>query len=79
MVSIVKRNCREYHTWCCPVGVDYGVTNNTGRPNQDVIFEALDLAYESKIRVLDSAQGYGEANKVIADYHAARPHRFNVY
>lgn len=59
-------------------GVPYGVTNHAGKPSQDAAFEAIQAAWDAGIRTLDSAQGYGQANQVIADYHAAHKNRFSV-
>jgi aryl-alcohol dehydrogenase-like predicted oxidoreductase len=59
-------------------GVKYGITNKEGQPSRDVAFEAMDAAWNAGIYTLDSAQGYGQANQVIADYHASRAHRFSV-
>ncbi len=59
-------------------GLPYGVTNRAGQPSLEQAFAVLDSAWEAGVRVLDSAQGYGEANQVIAQYHAQCPHRFRV-
>lgn len=59
-------------------GLPYGVTNKAGRPPLEQAFAVLDSAWDAGVRMLDSAQGYGEANQVIAEYHAQRPHRFGV-
>lgn len=59
-------------------GVPYGITNANGQPTRDESFAVLDAAWESGVTILDSAQLYGEANTIIASYHANRPHRFKV-
>lgn len=59
-------------------GVNYGVANKSGQPSRDVAFSTLDAAWDCGIRTLDSAQGYGQANQVIADYHMAGGHKFSV-
>lgn len=59
-------------------GLSYGVTNNAGQPSPEQAFAVLDAAWDANVRILDSAQEYGEANQVIAQYHAARPHRFKI-
>ena len=59
-------------------GLPYGVTNTAGKPSLAQVFAVLDSAWENGVRVLDSAQGYGAANQVIAQYHAQRSHRFGV-
>lgn len=59
-------------------GLSYGVANSAGQPPLEQSFAVLDSAWESGIRTLDSAQGYGAAIDVIAQYHTQRPHRFGV-
>ena len=59
-------------------GLSYGVTNSTGKPSLEQTFAVLDSAWESGIRILDSAQAYGDANQVVAQYHAQRSHRFKI-
>ncbi len=59
-------------------GMEYGVTNKSGKPASAEVFDTLDTAWDAGIHVLDSAQGYGQANRMIAEYHAARSQRFSV-
>lgn len=59
-------------------GVDYGVANSQGMPSMDVAFETLDEAWCAGIRILDSAQGYGCANKVLSAYHSRSENRFKI-
>lgn len=59
-------------------GLPYGVANKAGQPSQEQAFSVLDAAWDCGVRVLDSAQEYGQANHIIAQYHAARAHRFRV-
>ncbi|MFN3826437.1 MAG: aldo/keto reductase [Micavibrio sp.] len=59
-------------------GLPYGITNTNGQPSLDDSFAVLDAAWESGVTILDSAQLYGEANTIIANYHASRPHRFKI-
>lgn len=59
-------------------GVDYGVTNQAGKPSEKIAFGTIDTAWDLGIRTLDSAQAYGEANTVVARYHQARDQRFSV-
>lgn len=59
-------------------GLPYGITNYMGQPLRADIFSILDSAWEFGTRILDSAQGYGEANDVISDYHRDRMQRFHV-
>jgi aryl-alcohol dehydrogenase-like predicted oxidoreductase len=59
-------------------GLHYGINNHSGKPAQDEINDILDLAYSSGIRMLDTAEAYGDSQSVIGTYHRERRHRFNV-
>lgn len=59
-------------------GVEYGITNHAGQPSLDTAFETLNAAWDAGIRVLDSAQAYGNANKVITEYHKHHKQRFSI-
>lgn len=59
-------------------GLAYGVANHAGKPPLTQAFAVLDAAWEDGVRLIDSAQEYGDANQVLAQYHAARSHRFSV-
>lgn len=59
-------------------GLAYGVANQAGKPAPEQAFSVLDAAWEDGVRLIDSAQEYGDAHQVLAQYHAARPHRFAV-
>jgi aryl-alcohol dehydrogenase-like predicted oxidoreductase len=48
-------------------GLDYGVTNTSGRVTPIQVSEILDRATELGISVLDTASAYGEAEKVLGD------------
>jgi len=47
------------------LGLDYGVTNREGRPDEDAVAELLALAWRRGVRVLDTAPGYGCAEERI--------------
>ena len=46
-------------------GMDYGITNTNGKINNKDINPILDLAFNKGIRMLDTAHGYGDAEKVL--------------
>jgi aryl-alcohol dehydrogenase-like predicted oxidoreductase len=48
-------------------GLDYGLTNISGRVSPSQVSQILQHAYESGITVLDTASVYGEAEKVLGD------------
>jgi aryl-alcohol dehydrogenase-like predicted oxidoreductase len=46
-------------------GLDYGITNPTGRTSAIEVSRILNLAADSGIRLLDTAAGYGDSEKVL--------------
>jgi len=60
------------------LGIPYGINNNTGQPNQSTSNEILHSAWEGGIRLLDTAESYGNAQQVIGHYHAGQSVSFDV-
>lgn len=61
------------------LGMPYGIANRTGKPNDQVADAILAAAYALGIRVLDTAQAYGDSEVVIGRYRRAHPaHAFRV-
>ena len=50
-------------------GLKYGINNAIGKPKKDEVLNLLKVAYSSGIRVLDTAEAYGNAHQLIGDYH----------
>mgnify|MGYP001169331616 CR=1 FL=1 len=50
-------------------GLDYGINNTIGKPKKDEVLSLLKIAYNSGIRVLDTAEAYGNAHQLIGNYH----------
>lgn len=50
-------------------GLKYGINNTIGKPKKDEVLNLLKVAYNSGIRVLDTAEAYGNAHQLIGDYH----------
>jgi len=59
-------------------GLDYGINNRSGKPATDSVAAILDLAFQQGIRILDTAEAYGNAQEVIGDYHRASSKRFEI-
>lgn len=59
-------------------GLTYGVNNAVGKPSQDQVFRMLDLAFESGITTLDTADAYGDATEVLGKYNSKHPDRFGI-
>ena len=60
------------------LGIPYGINNASGKPSQTEAFAILDSAYDHGIRILDTADGYGEALKVIGDHNRATRRSFRI-
>ena len=50
----------------------YGINNSTGQLSEEKVFEILDSAYKSNIKMLDTAAAYGNAEKRIGNYIQSR-------
>ena len=59
-------------------GLDYGVNNHIGKPDCTKVKEILDFAYNNNIRILDTAEAYGDAHERIGAYHCGVNNRFKV-
>ena len=47
------------------LGLPYGIANRTGQPNQSVATDIIREAWENGIQEFDTAQGYGESERVL--------------
>ena len=59
-------------------GLEYGINNTLGKPSRNDVFNILDLAFESGIKSLDTADQYGSSSALIGEYHQSRQHKFLV-
>lgn len=55
------------------IGMDYGVNNSLGKIRKEDAFKILNLAYQSGIEYLDTAPVYGDAQKIIGEFHKSNP------
>ena len=53
-------------------GLDYGVTNNTGKITQQEIEKILEVAICSNIKYIDTASAYGNAEKLIGSFEGKK-------
>lgn len=54
-------------------GLDYGINNNHGKPNQNQVNKILLKAQDAGINTLDTAEAYGNAHEVIGAFHEKYP------
>lgn len=59
-------------------GVKYGINNEKGKPSFKKVKDILDFAYLKGIRLLDTAEAYGDSQKRIGQYHKINPNKFNI-
>lgn len=52
------------------MGLDYGINNTNGQVTLKDSFNILDTAFEQGVRILDTAEAYGNAHKVIGEFHS---------
>ena len=57
------------------LGLDYGINNQSGKPSQEKAFEILDTAFEKGIKILDTAEAYGDAQDVIGQFLKRNPQK----
>ncbi|WP_396146323.1 aldo/keto reductase [Flavobacterium sp.] len=54
-------------------GLNYGINNSKGKPSSDECFEILNRSFDFGITNLDTAEAYGDAHKIIGDFHKLNP------
>ena len=50
------------------LGMNYGINNANGKPDQATAFKILDAAMDSGMNALDTAAGYGDSEIVIGQW-----------
>ena len=55
------------------LGMDYGLGDHTAKPSKDYAFSLLDLALSRGVNTLDTANNYGDSQKVIGAWLKAVP------
>ncbi len=59
-------------------GKIYGINNESGKPSKNEIFSILKGAHNSGIDILDTAESYGDAHKIISEFHSKSNLRFKI-
>ena len=55
------------------MGIAYGINNTTGKVSMEDSHDILSYAFDNDIRILDSAEAYGNAHEVIGSFHKKNP------
>ena len=59
-------------------GLDYGINNNLGKINKSEIFKILDLSIKKGIKIIDTADIYGNASSTIGEFLKKNKNNFQV-
>lgn len=59
-------------------GLDYGISNSSGKTKIDEALRILSLASENKITILDTAYAYGDSLDVIGKFHRETGQFFSI-
>ena len=57
-------------------GLDYGINNSLGKPDKEKVFEMLEYAEEEGIKILDTADAYGNATQLLGEFNKKKPEIF---
>ncbi len=55
------------------LGLNYGINNTNGKPSTDEAMAILNLAHDSGISILDTAEAYGNSQEIIGLFHKKHP------
>jgi aryl-alcohol dehydrogenase-like predicted oxidoreductase len=55
------------------MGLNYGINNTNGKVSQEESHEILEYAFDNGIKILDSAEAYGNAHEIIGAFHKKKP------
>jgi uncharacterized protein len=59
-------------------GLDYGIYNLTGKPSEKQVLEILNYAGLHGIKILDTADAYGNASDILGKYHSGHSDTFLI-
>lgn len=59
-------------------GLNYGINNNCGKPEVSQVFKMLEIAAESGIEILDTADAYGNASEILGEFNKLHPGYFKI-
>ncbi len=62
---MIAEGCSRLVLGTVQLGMDYGIANSSGCPNEAVALEIVRAAWQGGVREFDTAQGYGESEAVL--------------
>lgn len=76
-MNLIKKHSRvrKLILGCAQLGLNYGIANTLGKPDESTAFQLLHTAYELGIRTLDTAVAYGTSQQVIGEYLKQHAHQ----
>ena len=66
-------NFSRFQLGTVQLGMDYGLGDHTQKPTEDYAFSLLDLALSRGVNTLDTANNYGDSQKVIGAWLKTLP------
>lgn len=57
------------------MGLAYGINNTIGKVSMENSHNILEFAFNNGVRILDSAEAYGNAHEVIGSFHKNNPNK----
>tara|TARA_R110002096_G_scaffold229836_1_gene419452 strand:- start:10542 stop:11420 length:879 start_codon:yes stop_codon:yes gene_type:complete len=57
------------------MGLSYGINNTVGKVSMENSHAILEYAFDNGIKILDSAEAYGNAHEVIGSFHKTHPNK----
>jgi aryl-alcohol dehydrogenase-like predicted oxidoreductase len=59
-------------------GLDYGINNSTGKPSPEQVFKMLEYAASQDIRIIDTADAYGNAIELLGVFNKSNTGSFSI-
>ncbi len=70
-----KNSVHKFILGTVQMGLNYGVNNTNGKVSLEESHEILEYAFDNGIKILDSAEAYGNAHEVIGLFHKNHPNK----
>lgn len=55
------------------LGLEYGINNKEGKPSLEQSFDILHTSFDNDLKILDTAEAYGNSQEVIGEFHKRNP------
>ncbi|MBQ1255023.1 MAG: aldo/keto reductase, partial [Clostridia bacterium] len=67
-ISVCGKSLSAMTIGTVQLGMNYGIANNAGKPDEEKSFSMLRAAFENGVTSLDTARGYGTSEEVIGAF-----------